>query len=76
MLGHQRACAATFVVSLVLNIVLNLALIPQFGLIGAALATTISVGARSFALSWMVRSRLGMNIVLGIPLGLRTEAAT
>jgi O-antigen/teichoic acid export membrane protein len=63
MLGHQRACAATFVVSLALNVALNLALIPYFGLIGAALATTISVGARSFALSWVVKSRLGMNIV-------------
>jgi len=66
MLGHERSCAGAFVASLAINIALNFALIPYFGLIGAAVATTISVGLRSFTLTWLVHHRLGLRILFSL----------
>jgi len=66
MLGEERACAMTFVISLALNIGLNLALIPSYGIIGAAAATTISVAIRSLALTWLVHHRLGLRILFSL----------
>lgn len=66
MLGHERACASVFVASLIFNITLNFALIPGFGIIGAAIATTLSVALRSYALTWLVHHRLGMNILFSL----------
>lgn len=66
MLGHERSCAAIFIASLGINIALNFALIPYFGLMGAAVATTISVGLRSFTLTWLVHHRLGLNILFSL----------
>ena len=43
MTGHERAMARSVTISAVLNIVLNAALIPQFGMRGAALATAITL---------------------------------
>ena len=43
-------------ISAMMNIVLNVALIPQFGIIGAAIATTISLIMGAFiALSWCIK---------------------
>lgn len=75
MLGHQRACAASFVGTLVLNIALNFALIPVFGMTGAALATALSVAARSFVLSFLVKRRIGLDIALLPPLRAAGPAA-
>ncbi|MEQ9146082.1 MAG: polysaccharide biosynthesis C-terminal domain-containing protein [Parvibaculaceae bacterium] len=73
MLGEERACAATFVVSLLVNVALNFALIPVLGIVGAALATAVSVGVRSLALTWLVHRRLGFHIFF--LLGRREESA-
>lgn len=43
MSGHQRYNVFNIVVSTLLNIVLNLYFIPRYGVLGAAVATTISV---------------------------------
>lgn len=53
MLGEQKICAAVLSATAVLNIVLNFALIPSYGLMGAAAATAISmaVGALSMAIA-------------------------
>jgi len=42
MTGHQNACAKALGVTAAFNVLLNLALIPPLGLLGAALATTTS----------------------------------
>lgn len=42
MIGEERAASKIMIISLCVNVVLNLALIPIFGMIGAALATLIS----------------------------------
>ena len=64
MLGQQRATACVAVGVATLNIVLNLLLVPRFGLLGAATATASSllVGA---ALNTAVASlRLGLGIAI------------
>ncbi len=66
MLGEERACAIAFVASLVLNIGLNFALIPPFGIVGAAAATTISLALRSLLLTWLVHHRLGLHILFSL----------
>ncbi len=43
MSGHQKFNAANIVAVTALNVLLNLILIPRYGLLGAAIATTISV---------------------------------
>ncbi len=67
MLGEERACAATCVVALILNVALNLALIPSLGLVGAAIATAASVAARSLVLTYLVKRRLGLDILFWWP---------
>jgi O-antigen/teichoic acid export membrane protein len=44
-----------------LNIVLNVLLVPSFGLLGAAVATTVSVIAIDAVLVYEVRSKVGIN---------------
>lgn len=41
--------------SLVLNVLLNVALVPRFGLVGAAAATTIAMAANTVVLGWALR---------------------
>ena len=43
MTGHQKKELATNVMALILNIILNLLLIPRYGIIGAAVATSSSL---------------------------------
>lgn len=43
MSGHQRYNAANIVAVTAMNVVLNLFLIPRYGLLGAAIATTVSL---------------------------------
>ncbi len=43
MLGEHQICAAVLIVTALLNVALNFALVPPFGLIGAATATSISL---------------------------------
>ncbi|MDX2157895.1 MAG: lipopolysaccharide biosynthesis protein [Hyphomicrobiaceae bacterium] len=62
MLGQQRASAAAAIGVALLNIALNLALVPAFGLMGAASATALSlvIGAGlNTAIAWW---RLGLRI--------------
>lgn len=67
MLGEERACATTCVAALILNIVLNFALIPTFGIAGAAIATAASVASRSIILTYLVKRKLGLDIIFWLP---------
>lgn len=51
MTGHHREAARVFFAALVLNVILNLILIPSFGAAGAATATAISKVAWNVALT-------------------------
>jgi len=74
MTGNQNVCAFVYALTLALNIVLSIVLIPLFGLWGAAIATAVSMLFEAAALSFTVYRRLG--IVMAIFLSTRKEART
>ena len=61
MSGRQKLCAGIYAVTLCVNVVLNLSLIPAFGLIGAALATSIALAFESAALHTAAKRKLGLH---------------
>ncbi len=61
MLGHQNAVAMTLFGATAVNIVLNFLLIPVFGLPGAALATTISMGLVAVLQYLAARKHVGVH---------------
>jgi O-antigen/teichoic acid export membrane protein len=62
MTGHERALASNMMVAVALNVVLNLALIPLAGAVGAALATSASLVFSRILLWRQVRNRLGIEL--------------
>jgi O-antigen/teichoic acid export membrane protein len=62
MAGHQRICAAVYTGAFVLNVVFNYALVPTFGLAGAAVSTATALVAESIAMYIVVAKRLGIRI--------------
>lgn len=62
MSGNQNVCAVIYGAALMVNILLNLSLIPQFGLFGAAWATTITMMFEATALYAIVLRRLGIHM--------------
>lgn len=64
MLGEQALCATVLVAAAVLNVALNFALVPQFGLIGAATATSISLSMAALMNSVVVWRRLDIEIAI------------
>ena len=61
MTGHQNQCAIAVGCSAVLNFGLNLVLIPQFGLVGAAIATAICMSVWNLWLHVLVVKHLGIR---------------
>jgi O-antigen/teichoic acid export membrane protein len=61
MLGQQNVCAIVLFGAVALNVALNFALIPSYGLMGAAAATAISLTMVSVALFVMAKRRLGLH---------------
>jgi O-antigen/teichoic acid export membrane protein len=64
MLGEQKRCAAVLMFAAALNITLNLALVPVYGITGAALATATSLITAALANAWVARVRLGINVAI------------
>lgn len=64
MLGEQALCATVLVSAAILNVALNFALVPSFGLIGAALATSISLVMAALMNSVVVWRRLDIEIAI------------
>lgn len=62
MLGEQVLCATVLGSSALLNIALNFALVPHFGMIGAASATAASLVTASLMNYVVVRRRLDIEI--------------
>ncbi len=67
MVGKEKAFQWIIILSTVLNIVLNLILIPVYGLNGAAIATTISISVWNLSSLIYVRRKFGFwtNSLLG-----------
>ncbi len=61
MTGNQNVTAVAYGAAAILNIALNLILIPHFGLMGAAASTAISLVCASVWLFLAVRRRLGIT---------------
>ena len=61
VLGQQKICALVMFFTLGINIALNFALIPVFGLLGAAAATTGSIVLESVLLFWIIKRRLDLH---------------
>lgn len=61
MLGHQKICAAMLFTAVALNLALNFALIPAYGLIGAATATAISMAAAALGMALFAQRKLGLT---------------
>jgi len=61
MAGQQGICAAIYTATFVINVGLNITLIPRFGLVGAATATASALALETLALYWATASRLGMR---------------
>ena len=61
MTGHQDRCAMVLGCAAGLNIVLNITLIPFFGLVGAAIATSTSVIVSVVWLAVLAKSRLNIT---------------
>jgi O-antigen/teichoic acid export membrane protein len=64
MLGEQTLCAAVLATTAALNIALNLALVPAFGLIGAATATSLSLVTAALLNYLVVSRRLDIEIAV------------
>lgn len=81
MQGEQRLCAAVMVTAATLNIVLNIVLVPRFGITGAATATACALMTAAFLNAAVARWRLGINVAIwhnlpgwGQAFGSRTDA--
>lgn len=67
VMGQQRVCALVLILAAVLNMLLNIALIPLLGLLGAAIATTAALIALSIGLFVITRQRIGVTLCPTIP---------
>lgn len=61
MTAHEKIAARMLVLSVGMNILLNAFLIPVYGMTGAAIATALTLAFPVVAMSFIVRSRLGIN---------------
>ncbi len=61
MTGHERETARVLWQTTALNVVLNLALIPLFGAVGAAIASSTSLAIWNVVLARLAWRRLGLN---------------
>ncbi len=68
MTGHERIATVVIGMTALTNVALNLLLIPRYGLVGAAVATSVATALRSLVLSVYVRRLLGFDATaLGLP---------
>ena len=61
MTGNQNAVAGAYGCAAILNVALNFAFVPGFGLMGAAASTAISIVGATAWLAVIVRRRLGIT---------------
>lgn len=61
MADRQKMCAGIYAVTLGVNVALNLSLIPVFGILGAAIATSIALAFESAALHTAAKKTLGLH---------------
>ncbi len=67
MSGNQNICALVYALTLAVNVALSIALIPLFGLWGAAIGTAGAMLFEALALSFTVWRRLGIVMFIFAP---------
>lgn len=68
MLGHERLAAISIAVALSVNIGLNFSLIPQFGPLGAAVASATALALRGVLMAVFAYRQLGLRLPFGADL--------
>ncbi|GGE27189.1 hypothetical protein GCM10007276_00420 [Agaricicola taiwanensis] len=61
MLGEQNRAAAIYGGVFAFNLLLNIVLVPKFGMIGSATATSLALMLESGLLFWLAKRRLGLH---------------
>jgi O-antigen/teichoic acid export membrane protein len=67
MLGHQRICAVAYVAAFAFNFGVCVLLVPEYGTIGAAIATAGGFIVESIALFIIARHSLGLHMFIWRP---------
>lgn len=62
--GHQGTCAWIYFFAFLLNLGLNLVLIPTYGIMGAGVATASAYLVESFLLAVVVNRKLGLHVMI------------
>lgn len=75
MAGEQKRCAIAYAVTFACNVALNLALIPLYGLAGAAIATTAAMIIEASMLFHLTRKHLGLYTFIWRPAGIHLDIA-
>jgi O-antigen/teichoic acid export membrane protein len=65
--GHHDWVAGTMGVGALANIILNIVLIPRWGILGAAAATSVSIAATVVWMYILARRRLGIDTFVFAP---------
>ncbi len=65
MLGEQKACALALSLAAAINLVLNLLLVPEYGMMGAAIGTAVAVMSASLMMAYVAWKRLGLTLFIG-----------
>jgi O-antigen/teichoic acid export membrane protein len=71
MLGHQRICAWAYVAAFAFNLGVCILLVPEYGTIGAAIATAGGFVVESIALFIITRRALKLHMFIWRPAGAR-----
>lgn len=74
MTGHEKVLRNVVVVAAVVNVILNWMLIRRFGIVGAAVATSLGLLLKNGAAAVLVHRSLGIT-VLPVPAGRRSHGA-
>jgi O-antigen/teichoic acid export membrane protein len=61
MTGHQRAALAIFTAALLLSVLANIMLIPRFGAIGSAMASSLALASWNVTMAIYARRRIGID---------------
>ena len=62
MTGHEKVLRNNVAVHTLMNLILNLLLIPPLGIIGAAIASTVSLASRNLVAMFLVRKHLSISL--------------
>jgi O-antigen/teichoic acid export membrane protein len=67
MLGHQRVCAYAYIAAFAFNLGACILLVPEYGTIGAAIATAGGFVVESIALFIIAKRGLGLHMFVWRP---------